>query len=721
MSLPLLTVVIAGEDGVVLARQRARQIGRLLGLDTLDQTRVSTAVSEIARNAWSYAGGGRVEFLVEGHTVPQVLAVRISDQGPGIRDLDLVLGGRYRSPSGMGIGIVGARRLMDAFDIQSSPRGTTVWLRKIMPRSGERIAADNAGRLADRLARDVPRDALSEVRAQNQELLRALDELRRRQDELRRLNGELEDTNRGVLALYAELDEKADHLRRADELKSRFLSNMSHEFRTPLNSINALTRLLLDRADGPLTDEQALQVDFIRKAATELSELVNDLLDLTKVQAGKVTVRAAEFSVEHLFGALRGMLRPLLVNPALDLVFETATGLPPVDSDESKVSQILRNFISNALKFTERGEIRVSAALAAPAGPVVFSVADTGIGIAPEDQAVIFEEYTQLERGAQPRIKGTGLGLPLSRRLAELLGGRVGVESAPGRGSRFFLELPLAYRPASSEAVATVRATPGKFHWEFDPARLPVAIVEDNPETLLIYRSYLRGSVFQPLAATSVSEAHRLLALVRPRAVILDILLRGEDGFDLLADLKRSDDTRDVPVLVVTEVDDEPKAKALGADAYARKPIDREWLLATLRRFVTAGTAVPRILLIDDDDVSRYVMRAVLRDLPCVVSEARRGDEGVAMARGLRPDVVLCDVYMPGLHGGEVLRALQQDPATRGIPVIMTTVKAMGPGERDDLERRAAAVLSKEVFARADAVAVVRDALARAGVRLGAA
>src|SRR5262249_27631957 len=185
-----------------------------------------------------------------------------------------------------------------------------------------------------------------------------------------------------VVALYAELDEKADHLRRADELKSRFLSNMSHEFRTPLNSILALSRLLLDRLDGPLTDEQVKQISFVRKAAQDLFELINDLLDLAKVEAGKVVMRPGEFDVEHLFGALR----PLLVNRSLNLVFEDTSGLPSLMTDESKVSQILRNFISNALKFTERGEVRVAARLSDDGDSVVFSVKDTGIGIAADDR-----------------------------------------------------------------------------------------------------------------------------------------------------------------------------------------------------------------------------------------------------------------------------------------------------------------------------------------------
>jgi len=271
--------------------------------------------------------------------------------------------------------------------------------------------------------------------------------LRQRQEELERLNRELEDINRGMVTLYAELDEKAKDLRHADEMKTRFLSNMSHELRTPLSSILALSGLLLDRVDGDLTSEQEKQVGFIRKSADSLLDLVNDLLDSAKIQAGKIDVHPAEFDVANLFSALRGMLRSLLVNEAVRLVFEEPEGVPLLYSDEGKVSQILRNFISNALKFTEHGEVRLAARYDGDSGTVTFSVNDTGMGIAPEDQGRIFEEFTQLENPAQSQFKGTGLGLPLCCKLAELLGGRIDLESALGVGSKFSLTLPARYQP----------------------------------------------------------------------------------------------------------------------------------------------------------------------------------------------------------------------------------------------------------------------------------
>jgi len=356
MSKALLTVAIKFEQDVVVARQRARQIAGLLGFDGQDQTRIATAVSEIARNAFRYASAGKVEFALEGESLPQVLHVRVTDKGPGIRDVALVLSGRYRSTTGMGIGLIGAHRLMDRVEVKTAPgEGTDVSLRKILPARTPLVTTTTVGRIVQELTSRPPVGPNEELQQQNQELLRALSDLRERQDELQRLNRELEDTNRGVVALYAELDEKADHLRRADDMKSKFLSNMSHEFRTPLNSIRALSRLLADHTDGELNGEQAKQVGFIAKAAEDLTELVNDLLDLAKIEAGKTEVRPVEFSVANLFSALRGMLRPLLISEDVKLVFDDVPATLVMYNDEGKVSQILLNFISKAIKFKEKG------------------------------------------------------------------------------------------------------------------------------------------------------------------------------------------------------------------------------------------------------------------------------------------------------------------------------------------------------------------------------
>jgi signal transduction histidine kinase len=443
MSLPILTTEITSEYDNVLARQRARQIAGLLGFDAQDQTRLATAVSEIARNAYQYASGGRVAFELDPN--PPALVITVRDRGPGVARLTDVRAGRYRSPTGMGLGILGARRLSDRFDIRSdASSGTTVVLAKYLPARTTAVTAETAARLGRELAVTVLPDPNAEIRAQNQELLRALEDSAERQVEVERLNQELAETNRGVLALYAELDEKAADLARASELKSRFLSNISHELRTPLNAILNITRLLMDRIDGPLTEDQDRQVRFVRQAATNLSEMVNDLLDLARIEAGRSVVRPSEFTAVDLFAALRGMFRALAPSETVAIVLDDPVDLPPLYTDEGKLSQILRNFIGNAVKFTEAGEIRVQAT-ADGDGQVTFAVTDTGIGIAPADQEKIFEEFSQIESALQRKATGAGLGLPLSRKLAELLGGHVAVSSTVGIGSTFSVTIPARY------------------------------------------------------------------------------------------------------------------------------------------------------------------------------------------------------------------------------------------------------------------------------------
>ena len=267
-------------------------------------------------------------------------------------------------------------------------------------------------------------------------------ELARLREQNAGLRAELDETNQGVLALYAELDTQADQLREASELKSRFLSYMSHEFRTPLGSILSMTRLLDDELDGPLSGEQHQQVQFISSAARELAEMVDDLLDLAKIEAGRVTISPGWFEMVDLFSALRGMFRPIVEEKEIDLVFEEPVGMPSMYTDDKKVAQILRNYISNALKFTPHGQVRVSAVCDDDKW-ARFTVSDTGIGIPREAVDRLFEDFAQVDSPLQRRVRGTGLGLALCRRFAELLGGTVGVESEVGKGSSFWVCLPL--------------------------------------------------------------------------------------------------------------------------------------------------------------------------------------------------------------------------------------------------------------------------------------
>lgn len=702
MKLYITSVRIGHEHDIVLARQRARTIAALLGFDVNDQTRVSTAVSEIARNVFQYAGGGEVSFAVDPDLHPRRFEILIRDSGPGIERLDDVLEGRYRSSTGMGLGIVGARRLMDHFRIESSSAsGTSVTLGQDFPPDSRTVSPEDITSIVDQLIRQKPQDPLAEIQRQNQELLRAMALLEERKEELERLNRELADTNRGIVALYRELEEKAAHLNRSNSLKAQFLSNMTHEFRTPLNSILSLSRLLLDRLDGELTGEQEKQVLYIRKAAEDLSSLVNDLLDLAKIEAGKVSLQVTDCSLSEVMSSLRGMMRPLLRTDRVSLQVDDASHIPTLRTDSGKLSQILRNLLSNAIKFTEQGEIRVTATLDPAETHVTITVSDTGIGIPSEDLERIFEEYAQVDNPLQRKEKGTGLGLPLSRKLANLLGGSLTVESRLGEGSTFTLRIPLRCSVNPTEHARENRS---------DITRTQVLILEDDDATMLVYEKYLKGSGFQILPARSVLEARELLRHNRPCAMVVDILLKGENSWGFMQEVKHDPLTRDIPLIVVSVLDEHDKGIDLGAYDFMTKPVERKWLLDRLNA-IALSTKLETVLIIDDEEVARYIVKGILADTRFRFLEASNGQDGIELARTARPDLILLDLMMPGMSGFEVLHQLKRDSRTCHIPVIIVTSQILTDEERAALNREAAAVLSKQNSSREHAVARVRETL----------
>ncbi len=532
---PLLTVNLSGEADLLLARKRAAEIATLLGFEKQDQTRIATAVSEIVRNAFVYARGGKVEYFVD-RAPALALRIVVQDQGPGIPHLAAIWDGTYRSTTGMGLGLPGAKRLADEFDLVSGPEGTRVTLvQKLATSAGRKPPTDRD--LVEALAATRPADAITVLVDQNQELMRLLEQLRQREVELERLNRELEETNRGVLVLYSELGDKAETVQQANEMKSRFLSTVTHELRTPLNSIVSLTRLLLEHTDGDLSPEQEKQVGFILRSAQNLTELVNDLLDLAKVEAGKITLRSAGVSVNDVFSALRGMFRPIAQTEHVDFRVEMPTADLHLVTDEGKLSQILRNFISNALKFTDRGEVVLSAQ--PKHGSIVFCVADTGIGIAPENRDLVLQEWGQVDEGATPKHRGSGLGLPLAKRFTELLGGEMWFDSKVGEGSQFYLRLPLS--ETKEEALPKQGSSD------------IVAVVDDDEVSRYLLRRQLATlTAARVLEAANGREGLDLIRTHKPAFAVLDLVMPELDGIELVQELRRDPELRDLRLVMIT-------------------------------------------------------------------------------------------------------------------------------------------------------------------------
>jgi signal transduction histidine kinase len=439
----LLRFRLRAEQDIFVARQLGREVTRVVGLESQDQTRMATALSEVARLVFAAGRDADVVFAVSAERVPTLL-VETRHPVPG--------DAARLSPLLRQVG-----RLVDTMEVGDDDTGTVVRMSRRLPPSAAPLTPERMNEIRADLEAHVPGTPFDELVVQNQQLVAALDELRSQRDDLARLNAELEETNRGVMALYhqlsdeleetnrgvvalyAELDEKSVQLRAASEAKSRFLANVSHELRAPVTAIIGLGRLLSDESSDPLTADQQRQVELIHGSATDLLALVNDLLDLAKAEAGRIEPNWTDVDLRAVFGQLRGTLRPLATRPEVTFVVEEP-GVPTIRTDEVLLAQVLRNLLTNALKFTASGTVRLTAVQIGD--DVEFTVADTGTGIPSELHERIFEEFYQVPGSKALNGKGTGLGLPYARRLVNVLGGAMRVSSEPGRGSTFTVCLP---------------------------------------------------------------------------------------------------------------------------------------------------------------------------------------------------------------------------------------------------------------------------------------
>lgn len=546
----LIKTEIKTENDIVWVRRKARELGEYLKLDKQEQTRLATAVSEIARNTFQYAGRGMAEFNLEPVNEKILLNITITDKGPGIKNLKEILAGTYVSPEGMGVGLIGSKKLVDDLQIQSSPSGTTITLKKIVPLRNSLLSTIEIKKLHDSFMNQTSSDPIEEIQKQNHEMLLTLAALNEKKEELFRLNKELEDTNRGVVALYAELDEKAESLRLANESKAAFLSDMTHEFRSPLNSILSISDILLEEAKDEKNKEREKQVNFIVKAAQGLSDLVNDLLDIAKIEAGKIALRTTTFSVNEIFGTMRGLMRPLALNhTSVQLNIMDMSDDMILETDEGKLSQMLRNLISNAIKYTEAGEITISAK-SLDNDLIEFKVTDTGIGIAEEDLERVFFEFFQVNHPLQKRVKGTGLGLPLTKRLAGLLGGTIEVESVLGKGSAFKIIIPVKYQGPSEKNYH------GKSDKDLGEIQLrKVLVIDDEEFHRNQIQEFLKSKKISVKTANDGEDGLVLAKDWKPDLIILDLVMPNLDGFEFIREHMKEPSIKNIPIVLNTSKD----------------------------------------------------------------------------------------------------------------------------------------------------------------------
>ncbi|HEX6641760.1 MAG TPA: response regulator [Thermoanaerobaculia bacterium] len=483
--------------------------------------------------------------------------------------------------------------------------------------------------------------------------------------------------------LAQELEEANRRISEADRMKSQFLATMSHELRTPMNSIIGFSEILSERLADKIEAKHLGFLMHIHTSGRHLLGIINDILDLSKIEAGKMEIYPEVFAVgpviESVCQVMRGMARQ-----APRIIVDVASDLPQIETDLAKFKQILFNLLSNAVKFSPPGSpITVGATL--QDGAVTVTVRDEGVGIDPAHHALIFEEFRQVDSTARREFGGTGLGLALVKKFAELQGGRVTVDSRLGAGSTFSFTLPVRSR------AAVVTRTPEAAELRSDR----VLVVEDDANAYELIAAALQSAGFLSIRARHGDEALRLARETHPIAVTLDLVLPGIDGWEVLKRLKSDDATCNLPVVIISMDDNRDLGLALGADDYFVKPVDRPRLLERLRAIRDGGNGRPRLLVIDDDAAVHSLLEEDLSSLGFGILNAYSGDEGMRCAIDTSPDVIILDLMMPNMSGFEVADALKDDPRTANIPILVLTSKEISIGDRKLLHTKVSSFVQK--------------------------
>lgn len=485
----------------------------------------------------------------------------------------------------------------------------------------------------------------------------------------------------------------------ANQLKSQFLANMSHELRTPLNSIINFTRILSSGMRGPVNEGQIDYLNRVRQSGQHLLGLINDILDLSKIEAGRMELFKESLQIGELVHSVLATAIGLTKDKPIELCQEIAPNLPPVEADHTRIRQVLLNLLSNAAKFTDEGTITVR--VVHQGDELIVSVADTGIGVAQEHIATIFEEFRQIEGSSSRRYEGTGLGLAICRRFIEMHGGKIWAESTVGVGSTFSFSLPVAQTPQAEEAGVVIPP--------IEHRGAVILVIDDDPAAIEIISSYLGWSDY---TVHGVSDSRRALDVVRrlqPSAIILDVMMPYKDGWEVLADLKSDPELQAIPVLLYTIAEERRLGFYLGASAYLTKPIDEDQLRAAVAQLVATDATV---LVIDDDPNALEIISRHLKGVgPYRVVEASGGRAGLEQVARERPDLIILDLMMPEIDGFAVLEQLDQDIETEPIPVIVLTAKDLTIQERDFLNQRVSGLISKELTPPEQLLSKVTDLL----------
>jgi PAS domain S-box-containing protein len=503
---------------------------------------------------------------------------------------------------------------------------------------------------------------------------------------------------------YQAQQEAAERIREADRLKTQFLANMSHELRTPLNSIIGFSRVILRGIDGPLTELQQQDLTAIYNSGQHLLGLINDMLDLSKIEAGKMDLAFEEIDLKEICKGVMSTAIALVKDKPIELHQEIDSDLPLIEADGQRIRQVVLNFLSNAAKFTEKGHISLRAFR--QDDDVVVSVSDTGIGISEEHMEKIFKAFEQVDASPTRKAGGTGLGLAISRYFIEMHSGDIWAESQVGVGSTFYFSLPIQ-REKEIEAEREEEE-------EIDHSRRLVLAVDDDPGVVTLFKRYLEEQGYQVLGVGKAEEVMALAEELIPYAITLDILMPDKDGWEVIQELKMSRKTRGIPVVICSIVSEKGKGFTLGAADYLVKPIMEDELLEALARI--DGKENKRVIIVDDqpDDI-RVIRRILEAQKNYKVFEALGGQEGIDIIKSEQPDLIILDLMMPEVDGFAVLEAVKSDPATRPIPIIVITAKDLSKEDRDLLNGQIEVLLQKGLFSEEDLLQNIAQALERLG------
>lgn len=534
-----------------------------------------------------------------------------------------------------------------------------------------------------------------QLEVQTEELQDQAEELQEQAEELQRSTIELQEQN-------IELENQKKQVEGADRLKSEFLSNMSHELRTPLNSIMALSRVLIMQAKDKLNDEENNYLEIVERNGKRLLSLINNILDLSKIESGKMDVEPKRTSIGALLQLIKENIQTLSEEKDIAINLNIPNNLSSVETDEARLHQVLLNVVSNAVKFTKEGTVDIT--VNQDSQNVYIEVKDSGIGISQEVLPHIFDEFRQADGTSSRQYEGTGLGLAIAYKLTQVLGGIISVESKLGEGSIFTISIPIKWHEDEFSPKDITIETKA-----LQADKKIILVVDDDPMTVKNISNHLNEFGFKTIGTTSGREALKLAEKHQPFAITLDVVMPEMDGWEVLQELKNNIFTKDIPVIIVSISDDKDTGFALGAVGYINKPVEKELLVSEIYKL----NALPdTVMIVDDNEFEREHMSKIIEAENINTILAKGGTECIELLKNKIPDILVLDLMMPDMNGFKVLEKIRKNTETKDLPVIVVTAKDLTKEDKENLSGKISSIITKSDATQQDLFKEIQRILA---------